>query len=263
MDKNKTELEEFMGSLGGSGNKDPLQDKEEDPFGHFEEKEPEIEEIKDEKPLPFNKDPKIQKYLEKREREIEDRLTERFGNKQPVREEKPADDRVNDVLVRLIGNDTPEKLSMVKEFKDILGNLKGEARAEALDEIRNMQSAEVEADREAEQQLETAFENIEETFSVDITSNNPIARKTRQEFVSFVEKIAPKDQYGDIVDYPDMVQAFETFSVMKKSTATPSRAKELASRSMQRSSEANSEPNIPRSRTPFASSDAFIESLSK
>lgn len=264
MDKDKTELEEFMGSLGSKGAADPLEDKGEDPFDHLKEKGDEvIEEVKEEKPLPFNKDPKIQKYLEKREHEIEVRLSEKFGNKESAVATQSADDRVSDVLTRLIGNDTPEKLSMVKEFKDILGNLKGEARAEALAEIQSMQSAEVEADREAEQELENAFENIEETFNVDITSNNPIARKTRQEFVSFVEKIAPKDRNGDIADYPDMVQAFETFSVMKKSTATPSRAKELASRSMSRSAETSSEPNQPRSRTPFSNSDAFIESLSR
>ena len=260
MDKDKSELEKFMGDLGGSGDKDPLQDKGEDPFGHLEEKEEGIaDEPKDEKPLPFNKDPKVQKFIEK---EISKRMSE--FKPEPARvETAPADDRVTDVLTRLIGNDTPEKLSMVKEFKDILGNLKGEARAEALDELRGMQNAEVEADREAQQELESAFENIEETFSVDITSNNPVARKTRQEFVSFVEKIAPKDQYGDIVDYPDMVSAFETFSAMKKATATPSRAKELAAQGMRRSVETSSEPNIPRSRTPFASSDEFIASLSK
>lgn len=264
MDKNKTELEEFMGSLGSKGASDPLEDKGEDPFSHLEETPEEIvEEVKEEKPLPFNKDPKIQKYLEKREREIEDRLSERFGNKESAVATQPADDRVNDVLTRLIGNDTPEKLSMVKEFKDILGNLKGEARAEALDEIRSMQNAEVQADQEAEQELETAFDNIEETFDVDITSNAPLARKTRAEFVSFVEKIAPKDRNGDIIDYPDMNSAWETFSTLRKSTAQPNRAKELASRSMARSAEASSEPNIPRSRTPFASSDEFIASLSK
>lgn len=257
MDKNKTELEEFMGSLGSSGDKDPLQENQEDPFGHFEKKEEEIiEDPKEEKPLPFNKDPKVQRFIEK---EISKRLKD---IEIPAREETkaPVDDRVSDVLTRLIGNDTPEKVSMVKEFKDILGNLKGEARAEALEEIRSMQNAEVEADREAEQELETAFDSIEETFDVDITSNAPLARRTRQEFVSFVEKIAPKDRNGDIVDYPDMVSAWETFSDMKKATTQPNRAKELASRSMTRSVETTREQ---QGRSNWSKADEFIESLGK
>jgi len=233
MDKDKTAVEDFLGTLeGDKENKNPFQENPEDPFNQEVPEEVVIEE--EEKPLPFNKDPKIQKFIEK---EISKRL-EDFKPEARETTQAPADDRVSDVLTRLIGNDTPEKVSMIKEFKEILSEGTQKAKAEAIAELESRQNAEVEADREAEVELEDAFENIEETFDVDITSNNAIAKKTRQEFVSFVEKIAPKDRNGDIVDYPDMTSAWETFSEIKKSTATPSRAKELASRSMARSSEA-------------------------
>lgn len=253
--KEESAVSKFLGEL--DENKNPFQENQEDPFAGKEETPiaEEVVEDKVEKPLPFNKDPKVQKFIEK---EISKRLAD---FKPEVREttQAPTDDKVSDVLTRLIGNDTPEKVSMVKEFKDILGNLKGEARAEALAEIESRQNAEVQADQEAEQELESAFENIEEQFDVDITSNNALARKTRQEFVSFVEKIAPKDRNGDIVDYPDMTSAWETFSEIKKSTAQPNRAKELASRGM--SSSRSATESAPDKRRTFNDADDYINSL--
>lgn len=257
MENDKTELEKFMGDLASNRN-DPLDNKVDDPFNHLEKKEEEeVIEDKEEKPLPFNKDPKIQKFIEK---EISKRL-ENFK----VEPEKTGTDEAenDDFYVRLIGNDTPEKVAMIREYKAREERLISQAEERAFNRLSAKEQEAIEADKEAEEELENAFDNIEENFGVDITSNAPIAKKTRQEFVSFVEKIAPKDHNGDIVDYPDMQSAWETFSEMKKATSTPSRAKELASRSMQRSSEATVEPNERRSRTPFANSDAFIESLSK
>jgi hypothetical protein len=257
MDKNKeqSELESFMGDLGSKGQADPLEDKGEDPFGHLEEKSEETEEVvAEEKPLPFNKDPKVQKFIEK---EISKRMAE-FTPAESKQEQKKENDEVVDALTAVIGNDTPEKRRAIQALQDRLD----EGARKITEWEQREQQAEI-ADREAEEELATAFDNIEENFGVDITSNVPLAKKTRAEFVSFVEKIAPKDRNGDIVDYPDMNSAWETFSTLRKSTAQPNRAKELASRSMARSVETSSEPNIPRSKTPFASSDEFIASLSK
>lgn len=249
MENNKSEVDKF---LEGTNDDQTFKETSEDPFAkQTAETKEEEEKVK---PLPFNKDPKVQKFIEK---EISKRLTN--IKVEAPRETTPReDDETTDVLTRLIGNDTAEKVSMIKEFKNILEKGTQRARDEAIYELESRQQAEVEADIEAEQELEYAFDNIEETYDVDITSNNPLARKTRQEFVSFVEKIAPKDRNGDIVDYPDMVQAFETFSEIKKSTATPSRAKELASRSMTRSSEVQ---NKPQDRMNWNKVDEFMDSL--
>jgi hypothetical protein len=260
MDKDKSELEEFMGSLGSAGDKDPMLDKGEDPFAHLEE-EKAPEKVEEEKPLPFNKDPKIQKFIDK---EISKRLAE-FKPEAP-RETQSEVDSFKDVIdsfTAIVGNDTPEKIKALDALQKSLNSLDQRASQKAIQALEGIKQEELQADQKAEQELESAFDNIEKTFDVDITSNNPTAIKTRKEFVSFVEKIAPKDRNGDIVDYPDMTSAWETFSAIKKSTATPSRAKELASRSMTRSAETTSEPTIKRGGAPFANSDAFIESLSK
>lgn len=260
MDKEqeRSAVADFLGEFGNKGApKDPFNDTPKDPFANEAEvKEAVVEEPKEEKPLPFNKDPKIQKFIEK---EISKRLAD---FKPEVKEvSKAPDTRVDDVLTRLIGNDTPEKVSMIKEFKDILTEGTQKAKAEAIAELEARQNAETQADLAAEQELETAFDNIEENYDVDFSTL--LGKKTRQEFASFVEKIAPKDRNGDIVDYPDMNSAWETFSELKKSTATPSRAKELASRSMARSAETGNQQTIPVNKHSFERTDTFIESLSK
>ena len=261
-EKERSELEEFMGSLGNNAN--PADNQQNDPFNHLEKKEEEeFIEPKDEKPLPFNRDPKIQKYLDKREREIEERLASKFERETPRDIQPQSDSEVKEVLEELIGNDTPAKLAMVKKFENILAKGSQRARDEALEELEARQYQEVQADREAEEELENAFDSIEEQFDVDITSNNPIAKKTRQEFLSYVERIAPKDSNGDVKEFPDMSSAWEDFSERKRLTGTPNRAKELASRSMSRSSEASVEPVLKRGRPAFSNSDDFIESLSR
>lgn len=230
MDKDNA-VKSFLDEFDGKKEANPFEDNLKDPFAEAEVPEEVVVE-EEEKPLPFNKDPKVQKFIEK---EISKRMADFKPEVREVQVEK-GEDKVTDMLTRLIGNNTPEKVAMVKEFKDVLGNLKGEARAEALQEIEARSHAETQADLAAQEELETAFENIEENYDVDISSNSPLAKKTRQEFVSFVERIAPKDRNGDVIDYPDMNSAWETFSEMRK-TSQPSRAKELASRGMARSSE--------------------------
>ncbi len=160
-DKDQSAVADFLGEFGNKGvPKDPFNDAPKDTFAKEVMEETPVEEVKEEKPLPFNKDPKVQKYLEKREKEIEERLSSKFGDR--VKETTQAPDtRMDEVLTRIIGNDTPERVQGVKDMKELLMGLKGEARAEALAEIESRQNAEVQADRAAEEELENAFENIE------------------------------------------------------------------------------------------------------
>ena len=77
--------------------------------------------------------------------------------------------------------------------------------------------------------------------------------------MNFVEKIAPKDNQGEIIEFPDMVSAFETWRDMRKS-AQPSRAKDLASRSITRS---NTAVEKPQERITFDNMDSFLDKLLK
>lgn len=257
MEKEKSELEEFMGDLASGSQTDLLENKSEDPFGHLEKQDNELEEEKkEEKPLPFHKDPKVQKFIDK---EVQKAL-EKVKPETVPEILKPQED---DYYVRLIGNDTPEKVAMIKEAIARDERMLQQAEERAFNRLSQKEQEAKKAELEAEAELESAFDNIEENYNVDISSNAPLAKKTRQEFGAYIERIAPKDREGNIVAYPDMNAAWETFSELKKSTAQPSRAKELASRSMSRSAETSNAPVLKRGGTPFSNSDAFIESLSK
>lgn len=191
----------------------------------------------DEKPIPFHKDPKIRKFLEKREEEIKERILASLPKETVTQTEDGVKD-VIDSFALILGNDTPEKINALNALSKSLKGLDEKAIKRAEEKIAQIRNGEIEADKKAEEELESAFDSIEENYDVDLSSNSSKASTLRKEFSTFVEKIAPKDRNGQITGYPDMNNAWETFSEIKKSTQTPSRNKELASRSIARSSEA-------------------------
>lgn len=219
---------------------DTIEKDEEIPAEEKSEDSLKEEEPKDEKPLPFNRDPKVQRFIEK---EIKKALEQQGpAEQQFVKETVGEEDEVLDVLTRIIGNDTPEKVSAIKDFKKVLNGLEEKGAEKALREFEARMQAEKEEERKAEAELTEAFANIEDTYEVDLTSNAPMARKTRNEFIDFVKKIAPKNEEGEVVDYPDFNEAFQVFQEMRKTTPQPNRAKDLASRSMTRSAETSTQP---------------------
>lgn len=237
----KNEVDEFMDGL----NK-PVEDPFKPDADPFEEpkaepkEEAEGETEGEEKPLPFHKDPKVQRYIEK---EIAKKLstvqpteTERFVN-----ETAKADDEAEEILTRIIGNDTPEKKAAVQDFKRYLGSLEEKGATKALQQLEYQQQEVVQAEEEAQEELSQGFENVEETFGVDLSSNTPQVRKTRNDFIDFIKRVAPKNEDGEVIGYPDFEQTFQLFQESAKRPQN-SRAKELAARSTSRSSDASTAP---------------------
>lgn len=231
--------EEFLGDLKDDATKDPFAPNTDDPFASLEEEkketpaEPEVaaepEEV--EKPLPFNKDPKIQRYIDKR-------IAERLAEQPEIEYERPSNepDKIDKVLTKIIGNDTPEKLDAIKELKEVLLEREDRGAEKAFERLQAEQQAEAQAEAQADEQLMQGFEAIEEENGVDITSNNPQARKLRVQFIDFIRKVAPKDQDGEIIDFPDLEQTFQVFQSTRQSTPSQTaRAKDLATKSMARS----------------------------
>ena len=221
MENEQSAVSKFLGET----NENMFEQPKDEMFG--EEKQE--EKIEDEKPLPFHKDPKVLKFIEKE-------VAKRTERQEPRETLKAEEDEFKDVIesfTAIIGNDTPEKVRALNDLQKALNSSSQKAASLAEQKILEIKNREEEADRQAEEELENAFDEIEETYDVDLSKNH----KLRSEFVSFVEKIAPKNRDGEIVDYPDMNSAWETFSEIKKSTVQPSRAKELASRGLQRSAE--------------------------
>ena len=251
MNKNESAVDEFLGNLNESN--DEFNDNQ-DPFDtNIVEKEVGEEETpKEEKPIAFHKDPKVLRFIEK---EIAKR-TQRVEEK-PVESKKDDND---DFYIRLIGNDTPEKLAMIREYKEREQRLIDQAEERSFNRISSEKQREIEAERQADEQLANAIDDIEDTYNIDLTSKDPVARKNRVDFMNFVEKIAPKNKDGEITEFPDMLSAYETFQEMKASAKAPSRAKDLASRSMARP---GSTVEKPQERVSFDNLDGIFERMFK
>lgn len=242
----KNEVDDFLDGLDGEGSNNPFETESKDPFTN--EDRDTAEETKDdettEKTLPFHKDPKVQRYIQKEvaraTRDIpqarESNETERF-----TKETASASDSLKDVLSEVIGNDTPEKRSAVDRLHKEMVSLEDKGARKALEEINQRSQRETEEEQEAQEELTQAFDDIEDTFNVDITSNSQAARKTRNDFIDFVKEVAPKDEDGQVTAYPDFQRTFALFKEINRPQSN-SRAKELANRSMSRSADASSAP---------------------
>ena len=232
--QNEKEVDSFLDGLDKVVD-DPFKPNTEDPLNTVVP-EAKKEEEPEEK-LPFNKDPKVLRFIEK---EISKRLANAPQQSEEKRfvEEHKTDDSLGDVLTRIIGNDTAEKQNAIKDFKKELSSLKEQARYEALQEIEDRQSEEKKAEVEAQNELVQGFEDIEETFNVDLTSEK--AKTLRSDFVDFIKLVAPKDEEGQVAEYPDLQETFKLFQQTRTKSQTPNRAKELASRSMNRPGDAGS-----------------------
>lgn len=234
----ENEVDKFLGNVSET-KEDPFKKEETDPFKKEEvtPEEPVEEVVEEEKSLPFHKDPKVQKFIEKE-------ISKRLASVPPTEVERFNEEtnEADEILTRIIGNDTPEKIRAIKDFKGYLGSLEEKGAQRALQQLQYEQQREVEQDRQAEDELSDGFDNIEQTFNVDLSSNAPIARKMRNEFIDFITRVSPKDEDGQVQSFPDLEETFTLFQELNKKTQVPSRAKELASRSMARSSEASSAP---------------------
>ena len=224
----------------------------------FGEQPPKEEAEEEEKPLPFHKDPKVQRYIQT---EIEKaQKSQPSVERQFIEDTKQDDDEGTAILERIIGNDTPEKVAAIKDFKKYLSTLEEKGADRALSQLQKQEEEARQEEAQASEEIEQGFEDIEETFGVDISSNTPTARKTRNEFIDFIKRVAPKDSEGNVVALPDLTETFELYqSTQTKPSNT--RAKELATRSMARSnntSEAPQEKDVS-----WKSVDKWFGSLAK
>lgn len=233
-DETKTN-EEFLGDLKDNAESDPFAPNNDDPFASIEEKKEEVKpeagetEVKEEERLPFHKDPKVQKFIDKQVREMLENRSE------PVREQETQVDYFDGVInsfQAIIGNDTPEKVRALDDLRSSLSSLDERAAQKAIDRLESVRQEEVAVEKEYENKLTDGFEAIEDETGIDLYA--PQNKKLRVKFIEFVEKVAPKEN-GEISELPDIGETFKAFqSMYKPQTQTP-RAKELASKSMERS----------------------------
>lgn len=194
--------------------------------------------------LPFHKNPKVQRYIEKQVAKALEGVKLTREDKDEVKSAETPSELIS-ALTAVIGNDTPEKQRVLKAFENEIKGIEGKAAEKAARDLQQRiqaqeeaESAEVEARRE---EIATAWEEIEDKFNVDLTSGSATAEKLDTEFRNFVRKISHKNADGEVDMFPDLVEAFAEFQDKNK---RPTRAKELASRSMTRSSDASQVPKL-------------------
>lgn len=236
----KNEVDEFLDGLDNQPKDDPFKSESEDPFASTEEEKEPKEEV--EERLPFHKDPKVQKFIDK---QIAKGLAEHKPSevRQFIEETKNDEDDLIAAFTNVIGNDTPEKVHALKTLGKRLKDVEETASQRTLQQIQAKQNEEKQAEIEAENTLNDAFENIEEEFGVDLTSNTPIAKKTKSEFIDLIKRLSPKDSNGEVIDFPDFREVFTLYKDMRKPESN-NRAKELSSRSMQRSTETSNTTQV-------------------
>lgn len=232
----KKVTDDFLDGLGDSG-ADPFEpSNNDDLFPEDTETVVEPKEDTDVKPVPFHKDEKVQKYLDKQLRKQREEL---------IRELKPSaqetftrevsesgDADLVNAFTAIIGNDTPEKIAALSALEKSLKSVDERATKKAVERLQQVQKEQVEQEtaeaQKAEEELESGFEEIEDHFGIELND------RQKSEYKKFLLKIEPR---GGYIEYPDFV---ETFEVFKSSIKRPSnsQAKALASRGMERSSSA-------------------------
>lgn len=181
---------------------------------------------------------RLEEKLQK-EREANIILNERLKAKEEAIQHVTKDIKVDERLKRLFGDDE-KGIEVSKHFTEILSEYGAKAREDAIKALQEeqRQAKELEAKEIAsyESKIEEGLESIEDQYGVDLTSDT--ATKTRKDFLDFVTKISPKDEDGNPIELPDLVGAFEVYKD-KNSQPKNTRQKEIASRSMKQTGQAN------------------------
>ena len=199
--------------------------------------ETESEPVEEEKRVPFHKDEKVQRFIEK---EIEKRL--KFTQpsvEQTFRKEVQEEINLPPALVKLVGNDTPEKREALKGLAEYMESLPQKAQEQFEQKMLEQQQEAAQEDAAALNELNSGFEDIEDSYGVDLSSNTAQAQRTRSAFVEYLRKVSHKNEDGEVDQFADIPAAWEEFQERNKPQSA-SRAKELASRSMTRSTDSGS-----------------------
>ncbi len=232
MDKEQQALKDFLGNLG-TNTEEPIPNLE----GTSEEVKTEapVEEVVEEK-LPFHKikeDPRFQKFVEK---EINKKMKDipSIRQEQFIKEVQ-GNNPYQSYAERVVGTDSEENKLKSQFLADMFLEIEKRAAETSYSRFAEEQRQAREEEIQAVEELSEGIEKIEENFNVDLSSNSPLAKKTRNEFLDFVGRISPKNEYGEVVEYADFEEAFETFQSMRKPEKN-TQAKEIAARGMSRSS---------------------------
>lgn len=239
MTKETNAEDDFLGDLGNAVEQDPFTPIENDDL--FPEEEIQKEEVIPNKPVPFAKDEKIQRYID---RQVEKRMkTQQPTATETFRQElTTSDPDLVKAFETIIGSDTEEKKAALKALETSLSRVDERATQKAIERIQEVQQEAVEREErelaEAHDQIEEGFEDIENHYGIELNE------KQKSAYKEFLLKIEPKGGYQE---YPDFIETFEVFrNNVKANRPSNAQAKALASRGMERSSPNNESSSAPK-----------------
>lgn len=160
--------------------------------------------------------------------------------------EEVGDDDLKKVEA-IFGTDTPEKLAATNILKEALSGMSEKAKQAALKELDSRGEQETEAQKEADGEVDSMLEQVEDDYGLDMSDDN-----VRNGFLTLMEKMSSKYDDGNIKEFADYDAVAETYVTLQKRQGS-GKARELANRSMTRSGE--SQP----SKLPQNAIDRFME----
>lgn len=189
---------------------------------------PEVEEVTtDEEPEEDPKNRTERRLREKLERErianIE--LNARLSTLSEVQKFRETEVDAYEAVGKIYGTDTPETQAATELLKNALRNVEERAKSSALEEFRQERQREQEEVRQASERLDNYIEELEDEHNVTFSP------QMQKSYFTLLEKMSPKDNDGNIIEYADPHAVYEVFSE-KLQKRSESKAKDLASRSM-------------------------------
>ena len=90
-----------------------------------------------------------------------------------------------------------------------------------------------------EEELDEYIDHVEDSYAIDMTSNTPAARKALELYMDALRSVSHKNENGEVDAYGDPDAAFEIYKARRERENSNSKNKDLASRSIAPSSQAD------------------------
>lgn len=126
---------------------------------------------------------------------------------------------------KIYGTESPEAQLATELLKKAIVGARDDAERRAYERMRQDEVEEAEAVSNAEDELDSFIEEIEDEYGVQLSPAQEAA------YFQLMERMSPKDRSGNVIEYADPHAVWEVFSE-RVSRRTDPRQKDLAARSM-------------------------------
>jgi hypothetical protein len=216
------ELDQFLSDVENQPVDDILtQPLNPEPETPVQEEEEEEEEFK-----PKNRRERRQQAKLEAERQSAIDLAARLAKLEDARTIRDEEEDYIKGIERIYGTDTPEAQMATDLLKKAIVGSRDDAERRAYERIQAERQNETRAVQQAEEELDSIVDDIEDTYGVELTPAQETA------YFELLQKMSPKDRSGNVISLADPHAVFEVFSdrLQKRGTSNP--AKALAARSM-------------------------------